>query len=80
MQESKCQFYLQETQEGGCSLLEAGHSHLHPWEGDGATEMPLLYLVPVILMVIVQQRYLCIWLTLFYCANNLYYDFAMLSV
>lgn len=58
MQESKCQFYLQEAHKGGCSLLEAGHSHLHPWEADGATEMPLLYLVPVILVVIVQQRFM----------------------
>ncbi|KAK4831799.1 hypothetical protein QYF61_019229, partial [Mycteria americana] len=35
--ESKSHSCLQEGQEGGARELQVSHFHLHPWEGDGAT-------------------------------------------
>lgn len=37
LEESKCQPYVQEVQEGGSMDLQVGQPHLNPWDGDGAT-------------------------------------------
>jgi len=38
LEKSKCDFFLQEGQEGGPRELQADQLHLDPWESDGAAD------------------------------------------